>query len=114
MITTLLTAGLALVGVALFISGVRSPFVGTYGDLTPGAYARAQAALGHPNLLASFCVFAYGCLTRGDASLSPRWRRLAIIAVTLTSLLTFSRGILALTLAALVETPRHQGGDFLP
>ncbi len=112
LLTTLVTSVLALIGVGLFYAGVRSPFVGTYGDLTPGAYARAQAALPHPNLLASFCVFAYGCVTRADAGLSRGWRRLAIMAVTLTSLSTFSRGILALAIAALVRHALTPGRRF--
>ncbi len=99
--TTLATAAAALAGVGLFFVGVATPLVGTYGDLVPGAYARAQAALPHPNLLASFCVFAYGTITRDDAGLSPRLRRLTTAALGLTSLLTFSRGILALGLAML-------------
>lgn len=101
--TTLGTSAAALAGVGLLLAGVATPFVGTYGDLVPGAYARAQAALPHPNLLASFCIFAYGVVARDDAGLSPRLRRLTTAAVALTSLLTFSRGILALGLAALVR-----------
>ena len=102
-VTTLLTAAAALTGVALFFLGVSTPFVGSYGDLVPGAYARAQAGLPHPNLLASFCVFAYGVVARDDASIPPRLRRLVLVALVLSSVLTFSRGILALGLAALVH-----------
>jgi hypothetical protein len=101
--TTLLTAAAAAVGVGLFYFGVPTPFVGSYGDLVPGAYARAQAGLPHPNLLASFCIFAHGVVARDDAVLSPRVRRFVLGAVVLTSLLTFSRGILALGFAALVR-----------
>ncbi len=106
--TAVVTAAVAVLGVGLFFAGVRSPFVGTYGDLTPGGYVRAQAALPHPNLLASFCVFAYGVVARDDAGLSPRLRKLTTAAIALMSLATFSRGILALGLAVLVrhaETP---------
>jgi hypothetical protein len=77
--------------------------VGPYGDLVPGPYARAQAGLIHPNLLASYCIFAYGLVTRDDASLPPLLRRLALGAVGLTSVLTLSRGMLALGLAVLVR-----------
>jgi hypothetical protein len=101
--TALLTAAAAVGGVVLFFLGVPTPFVGTYGDLVPGAYARAQAGLGHPNLLASYCVFAYGAIAREDTSLSPLLRRFVLGAVFLTSLLTLSRAILALTLAALIH-----------
>src|SRR5262249_52816304 len=65
------------------------------------------------NLLASYCVFAYGVVTRADAALSPRLRRLALGAIGLASLLTFSRGILALALAVLVrhaDTPPRRRG----
>jgi hypothetical protein len=102
-VTTLLTAAAALTGVGLFFLGVSTPFVGSYGDLVPGAYTRAQAGLPHPNLLASFCIFAYGVVARDDAGIPPRARRLVMSAVVLTSLLTVSRGILALGLAVLVH-----------
>jgi hypothetical protein len=102
-LTTLATAGAAVAGVVLFQLGIPTAFVGTYGDLVPGPYARAQAGLIHPNLLASYCIFAYGLVTRDDASLSPLLRRLALGAVALTSVLTMSRGILALGLAVLVR-----------
>jgi O-Antigen ligase len=102
-VTALLTAVGALAGVGLFFLGVRTPFVGSYGDLVPGAYARAQAGLPHPNLLASFCIFAYGVVARDDAGIPPRLRRFVMVALVLSSLLTFSRGILALGLAALVR-----------
>ncbi len=101
--TTLASAAAALLGVGLFFAGVATPFVGRYGDLVPGDYARAQAGLPHPNLLASFCVFAYGVVARNDAGLSLRFRRLTTSALVLTSLLTFSRGTLALALAFLVH-----------
>ncbi len=109
--TTLLTAAAAVAGVVLFYAGVPTPFVGTYGDLLPGPYARAQAGLPHPNLLASYCVFVYGVIAREDAGVSPLLRRLVMVALVLTCLLTLSRGILALAFAALVRhshTPSKQ------
>lgn len=102
-VTTLVTSAAAVAGVVLWKAGVATPFVGTYGDLQPGAYARAQAAFLHPNLLASFCVFGYGVVSREDAGLSKHLRRLTIAALALASLSTLSRGILALGLAALVR-----------
>ena len=46
-------------GLALFYAGVETPLVGGYGDLLPSrSYARVQAGLYHPNLLARYCIFA--------------------------------------------------------
>jgi hypothetical protein len=101
--TSLLTSVAAVVGVGLWEAGVSTFLVGTYGDLQPGAYARAQAALIHPNLLASFCVFGYGVASREDAALPPWLRRLTIAGLAVASLLTLSRGLLALGLAVLVR-----------
>jgi len=101
--TSLLVAVAAVVGVALAMAGRPTPLVGTYGDLLPGAYARAQAAFPHPNLLASYCLFAAGVVGRDDAGLPVRVRRAVMGALALTVLLTFSRTILALGLALLVR-----------
>ncbi len=102
-VTSLLTALAALVGVALSFFGIDSPLVGRCGDLLPAPVARAQAGFGHPNLLASFCLFAYGVVTRDDAGLSPRWRALVQGAIGLTLLLTTSRAILAFLLVLAVR-----------
>lgn len=102
-VTSLLTATAALVGVAQSFFGFDSPFVGRCGDLLPAPIARAQAGFGHPNLLASFCLFAYGVVTRADAGLSLRWRALAQGAIGLTLLLTTSRAILAFVLVLAVR-----------
>jgi len=101
--TALLTAAAAAGGVALFLLGFPTPLVGTYGDLLPGAYARAQAGFPHPNLLASFCVFAAGVVTRADAGLPRPLRTLTLLALAATVGLTFSRGILAFGLVLLVR-----------
>jgi hypothetical protein len=101
--TSLLTALAALVGVVLSGFGTITPLVGTCGDLLPGPLSRAQAGFPHPNLLASFCVFAYGVVAREDAGLSRGWRRVLIAALALSVLLTTSRAILALGLAAAIR-----------
>jgi hypothetical protein len=101
--TSLLTALAALVGVVLSAFGTITPLVGTCGDLLPGPLSRAQAGFPHPNLLASFCVFAYGVVAREDAGLSRGWRRLVIAALALTVLLTTSRAILAFGLALAIR-----------
>jgi hypothetical protein len=101
--TSLLTALAALVGVVLSGFGTITPLVGTCGDLLPGPLSRAQAGFPHPNLLASFCVFAYGVVAREDAGLTRGWRRILIAALALSVLLTTSRAILAFGLAAAIR-----------
>jgi len=101
--TSLLTALAALVGVVLSGFGTITPLVGTCGDLLPGPLSRAQAGFQHPNLLASFCVFAYGVVARKDAGLTPGWRRILIAALAMSVLLTTSRAILAFGLAAAIR-----------
>ena len=102
-VTALVTAAAALAGVALSGFGVLTPLVGTCGDLLPGPLGRAQAGFPHPNMLASYCVFAYGVVA-GDAGGLPRGlRRLATAALALTVLLSTSRAILGFGLAAAVR-----------
>jgi hypothetical protein len=102
-LTSLLTAVAAAVGVALSYFGKITPLVGTCGDLLPGPLSRAQAGFPHPNLLASWCVFASGALAREDAGLSRSWRRLAQAALAITVVLTTSRAILGFGLAAAIR-----------
>jgi hypothetical protein len=102
-VTSLLTAVAAVVGVALSLTGRITPLVGTCGDLLPGPLSRAQAGFPHPNLLASYCVFASGVVAWRSAGLSPRLRRIVQAALTVTVLLTFSRAILAFALAAAIR-----------
>jgi hypothetical protein len=101
--TSLLTAAAAVVGVALSYFGRITPLVGTCGDLLPGPLSRAQAGFPHPNLLASWCVFAAGALSREDAGLSRSWRRLTQAALAITVVLTTSRAILAFALSAAIR-----------
>jgi hypothetical protein len=102
-VTSLVTALAALAGVVLSGFGILTPLVGTCGDLLPGPLSRAQAGFPHPNLLANFCVFAYGVVAREDSGLSRRWRRLSVAALALSVLLTTSRAILAFGLAAAIR-----------
>jgi hypothetical protein len=102
-VTSLLAALAALVGVVLSGFGTITPLVGTCGDLLPGPLSRAQAGFPHPNLLASFCVFAAGVTAREDAGLSRGFRRLVTAALAVTVLLTTSRAILAFGLAAAIR-----------
>ena len=101
--TSLLTALAALAGVVLSGFGTITPLVGSCGDLLPGPLSRAQAGFAHPNLLASYCVFAYGVVAREDAGLTRGWRRILIAALAVTVLLTTSRAILAFGLAAAIR-----------
>jgi len=101
--TSLLTAVAAVAGVVLSAYGRITPLVGTCGDLLPGPLSRAQAGFPHPNLLASWCVFASGALAREDAGLSRAWRRVVEVALAVTVLLTTSRAILAFALAAAIR-----------
>jgi hypothetical protein len=99
-VTSVLTALAAAAGVLLASLGTITPLVGTCGDLLPGPLSRAQAGFPHPNLLASWCVFASGALAREDAGLSRTGRRVAQAALATTVVLTASRAILAYALAA--------------
>jgi hypothetical protein len=101
--TSLLTAIAAAAGVALSYFGRITPLVGTCGDLLPGPLSRAQAGFPHPNMLASWCVFASGALAREDAGLSRAWRRVAQAALAVTVVLTTSRAILGFALAAAIR-----------
>jgi hypothetical protein len=102
-VTALFTAAAALAGVVLSGFGVFTPFVGTCGDLLPGPLARAQAGFPHPNMLASYCVFAYGVVASGSGGLSRGLRRVATAALALTLVLTTSRAILGFGLAVAVR-----------
>jgi hypothetical protein len=101
--TSVLTAAAAALGVGLSSFGRITPLVGTCGDLLPGPLSRAQAGFPHPNLLASWCVFASGALAREDAGLSRTGRRVAQAALAITVVLTASRAILAFALAVAVR-----------
>jgi hypothetical protein len=99
-ITSLVTAAAALVGLLLFYCGVDTRLIGIYGELEPSSwYARVQAGTYNPNLLASYCIFASTIVSRREGELGNRLRRVALAALWVTVLLTFSRGILGFGLA---------------
>ncbi len=104
--TALLSALAAIAGVLLALFGRTTPLVGLCGDLLPGPVSRAQAGFPHPNLLASFCVFASAVVAREDAGLTRWMRRVVQCALTAAVLLTTSRAILAFALSAAI---RHAG-----
>jgi hypothetical protein len=106
-ITSLVTAFAAILGLLLFYAGLETRLVGTYGDLLPSRlYARVEGGFYHPNLLASFCIFASAVVARKEGQL-PSWlRRATLFALALTIGLTFSRGILGFILAAMIRSAR--------
>jgi hypothetical protein len=108
-VTSLLTAAAAVAGMVLFYAGVQTQLIGGYGDLVYSPwYSRAQAGTYHPNLLASFCIFASSVVALRQANLPSGLRRVTQALIFLTVLLTFSRGILAFGLAAAVRAARTE------
>lgn len=101
--TSLLAAVAAIAGVSLSLAGRPTPLVGTCGDLLQSPLGRAQAGFPHPNLLASWCVFAAGVVARSDAGLSTRVRLALQVALGAAVLLTTSRAILAFALSIAVR-----------
>ncbi len=102
-VTALLTALAAITGTILSAYGVITPLVGTCGDLLPGPLSRAQAGFMHPNLLASFCIFASGVVAREDAGLPRGVRKVAQAAIAVTIVLTISRALLGFGLALVIR-----------
>ncbi|HWQ32702.1 MAG TPA: O-antigen ligase family protein [Blastocatellia bacterium] len=103
-VTSLLTVAAALVGLGLFYAGVPTRLTGHYGDLTASRwYVRLQAGTYNPNLLANYCIFASAVVARADARLPGRLRRITQAALWVTVLLTFSRSILAFSVAAAIR-----------
>lgn len=108
-VTSLLSAAAALLGELLFLAGRPTALVGSYGDLVPGPYARVQAGLTHPNLLASFCLAASGLVASRAAALPRRLHLWTQAALAATVLLTVSRAALAFAVAWLLRTARTPG-----
>lgn len=112
-LTSLATAAAALIGCfLLFYAGDFTGLLGVYGELTPSRwYARVQAGTYNPNLLASYCIFAAAVVAQGKQNLPKALRRLTQVALGITVLFTFSRGILGFALAAVLRsanTPRRR------
>jgi hypothetical protein len=102
----LASAVAAALGVWLSGRGIVTPLVGHCGDLVPGPVARAQAGFPHPNLLASYCIFASAIVAREDAGLPRFLRRLVQAALAVTVVLTTSRAILAFLLSLAIRHAR--------
>jgi hypothetical protein len=102
-VSALTVAAAAILGLALFYGGATTRLIGIYGELTPSSlYARAQAGLYNPNLLASFSIFALAVVSHREGKLHPLVRGASLAAILITALLTFSRGILGVLLAAVI------------
>lgn len=100
-LTSLVVAAAAMAGLVLFYSGVHTRWVGTYGDLIPSPwYARVQAGTIHPNMLASYCVFAAAIIAHHKAALPVWLRRVTPLVLGVTVLTTLSRSILVFALMA--------------
>jgi hypothetical protein len=86
-LTSLVVAVAAITGLLLFYSGIHTRLVGSYGDLIASPwYARMQAGTNHPNMLASFTIFAAAVVARREDVL-PAWlRRVTHLALGLTVL----------------------------
>ncbi|HSE96996.1 MAG TPA: hypothetical protein VLD57_01925, partial [Blastocatellia bacterium] len=109
-VNSLLICAASVAGLLLFYAGVRTRLLGTYGDLIASPwYARVQAGTNHPNLLASYCIFAAAAISHGKEGLSARARRVAQAALWITVVLTFSRAILGFALAALIRRADTRG-----
>ena len=103
-VTSLATAAAAVAGLLLFYAGAETRLIGIYGELEPSRwYARVQAGFFNPNLLASFCIFAFSIVSQSKPHLSSKLRRVTLIALGLTACLTFSRGLLGFILAAAIS-----------
>jgi hypothetical protein len=87
------SAGFAVAGLLAHAAGFETALVGWPGDLVPGAWARPRAGSTHPNLAASYALFAFGAVS---AEMSPRLRRLAQACAALVVVTTFSRALFSL------------------
>src|SRR5215510_12448663 len=103
-VTALCVAIGAISGLLLFYAGKGTRLIGIYGELTPSPfYARVQAGLYNPNLLASFCIFAAALVGHPNAEL-PAWlRRTGMTVLWIAVALTFSRGIIGFAVAAAIR-----------
>jgi hypothetical protein len=110
--TSLAAAAAALAGLVLFYRGIETPLVGAYGShLVPsGWYARVQAGLYHPNLLASYCIFAAAVVARADTGLPCRLRGLVRAALWIMVVLAISFALLGFTAAAVLRAARTPRG----
>jgi hypothetical protein len=105
MLTSLVTAVLAVVGLGLFYVDVHTSLLGSYGDDLQASdrYARIAAGFYSSQLLGSFCIFASAVVAREDSDLPRTARRLTQAALAVTVVLSFSRAILGFVAAAAIR-----------
>jgi hypothetical protein len=105
------TVVLGALGLILFYAGAHTGLIGSYGDLLPSShYARVQAGLEGPDLLASFCIFASGVTASDDAQLGTRLRIVMQVALVLLCAVTFSRGLIGFILAVILRRSARLSG----
>jgi hypothetical protein len=101
--TAFVTAMVAIAGLMLFYLGASTRLIGSSGDLIPSSrYARVQAGFRHPNLLASFCIFASAIA----AQQKGRLFKVTQLALSVAIIFSFSRGIFGFALAAAIRSAR--------
>ena len=102
---SLITAALAVLGLALFYAGENTSLIGAYGEqfIRSGSYARVAAGFGSPPLLASFCIFASAVVAKEDFPLPARVATATQVALATVVLLTLSRGAIAFFMAMAIQ-----------
>jgi hypothetical protein len=92
----LVTAALALIGVALFYAHVHTSLTGAYGEqfISSDRYTRVSAGFNSPPLLASFCIFASAMVAQESAAVPRRVSIATQIVLGLLVLASLSRGAL--------------------
>ena len=110
---SLISAGLAMVGLGLFYAGETTSLLGAYGEQFEPSdlYARVTAGFESAPLLASFCIFASAVVAREDSPLPRRLTAITQIALSALVLLTFSRGALAFFVAMGVRAAFRRRDD---
>ncbi len=105
----LVTAALAVIGLALFYGGRRTGLLGGYGDLVASdLYARVTAGFESPPLLASYCIFAAAAIAMSGNGITASWRRTAHVALAAVVIATLSRAVIGFAAALAVRLAAHR------
>jgi hypothetical protein len=109
----LLTAALAVIGIALFYAGVRTDLIGNYGEqfIASSRYTRVAAGFESPPLLASFCIFASAIVAQERAPLPVRLRVVTQVVLGLLVLSTLSRGVIGFLAAMAMRNAAARPGS---
>src|SRR5262245_29863003 len=110
---TLITAGLAAVGLALFYADLNTSLVGHYGEqfIASDRYARVAAGFDSPPLLASFCIFASAMVAQEDGPLPRKLRIGTQLVLTLLVFSTLSRGAIGFLAAMAIRNAAGRPGS---